>query len=330
MLNINTAYGSVKIFKTGNPQGPCLVTLHDLGLNGFSNFCNFFKSPGCAGILAKFCVLNLTLPGQESGATSLPGHYSYPSHEELVCLVEVVLDQLQVKHCVLMGVGLGGYLALSLAVKCPALVDGLVLVNTSSSSSGWLEWAYSKANILSLRRNTSTTSTTLPDSVLEFLLWHHLGNTSKERGGREDWLVPLYRQYFASEVNPANLSLLLQSYASRRDISLHRKSVKMPVLNLVGDRCPHLEATITFNMKTDPAKTTWMKITNAGMVLEEQPDKVAEALGLFLQGLGHNVKIGRSRSAPTRPSRLDIKGNQLPTGVSAVISCDREHCLNVS
>ena len=304
MLNINTPYGRVKIFKTGNPQGPSLVTLHDLGLNGFSNFCNFWGSPGCAGILAKFCVLNLTLPGQESGATSLPAHYSYPGPEELVCLVEVVLDQLQVNHCVLMGVGLGGYLALSLAVKCPALVDGLVLVNTSSSSSGWLEWAYSKVNIVSMRRTNS-----LPDSVLEFLLWHHLGNTSKERGGKEDCLVPLYRHYFASEVNPANLSLLLQSYASRREISLHRKTVKMPVLNLVGDRCPHLDATISFNMKTDPAKTTWMKITNAGMVLEEQPDKVAEALGLFLQGLGHNVKIGRSRSAPTRPSRLDIKGN---------------------
>ena len=303
MLNINTPYGSVKIFRTGNPQGPSLVTLHDLGLDGFSNFCNFFRSPGCAGVLAKFSVLNLTLPGQESGASSLPAHYRYPSPEELVCLVEAVLEQLQVRHCVVMGVGLGGYLALSLAVKSPALVDGLVLVNTSSSSSGWVEWAYSKVNIACLRRTNS-----LPDSVLEFLLWHHLGSSSKPRDGREDCLVPLYRQYFASEVNPANLSLLLQSYASRRDISLHRKTVQMPVLNLVGDRCPHLDATITFNMKVDPAKTTWMKINNAGMVLEEQPDKVAEALSLFLQGLGHNVKIGRSRSAPTRPSRLDIKG----------------------
>ena len=304
MLNVNTPYGSVQIFKTGNPQGPCLLTLHDLGLNGFSNFCNFFRSPGCAGVLAKFCVLNLSLPGQEGGAASLPGHYRYPSPEELVCLVETVLEQLQVRHCVVLGVGLGGYLALSLAVKSPALVDGLVLVNTSSCSSGWVEWAYSKVNIHSLRRTK-----TLPDSVLEFLLWHHLGPSSRQRGGREDCLAPLYRQYFASEVNPANLSLLLQSWASRRDISLHRKTVKMPVLNMVGDRCPYLDATITFNMKVDPAKTTWMKINNAGMVLEEQPDKVAEALGLFLQGLGHNVKIGRSRSAPTRPSRLDIKGN---------------------
>ena len=117
----------------------------------------------------------------------------------------------------------------------------------------------------------------------------------------------VFDQDYDNEIT--NLSLLLQSYASRRDISLDRKTVKMPVLNLVGDRCPHLDATITFNMKTDPAKTTWMKITNAGMVLEEQPDKVAEALCLFLQGLGYTVKIGRSRSDTARPTRLDIKGN---------------------
>ena len=49
MLNVNTPYGTVQIFKTGNPLGPSLVTLHDLGLNGFSNFSGFFSQPACAG-----------------------------------------------------------------------------------------------------------------------------------------------------------------------------------------------------------------------------------------------------------------------------------------
>ena len=283
MLNINTPYGSVKIYKTGNPQGPSLVTLHDIGLDGVSNFSGFFSLPSCAGIVSKFCVLNLSLPGQERGAHSLRAgqHYSYPTMEQLVRMVELVLEQLQVRHCVVMGVGLGGYLALSLAVQSPQLVDGLVLLNTSSASSGWLEWAYHKVSLPSVRR-----SNTLSESVLEFLLWHHLG---KETG-----LAPVYRQHFVSQVNPANLSLLLQSYGNRREIHLNRNSLKMPVLNIVGDSSPHVEATININMKVDPAKTTWMKISRAGMVLEEQPDKVAQALGLFLQGLGYTINIGRS------------------------------------
>ena len=298
MLNINTPYGSVKIYKTGNPQGPSLVTLHDIGLDGVSNFSGFFSLPSCAGIVSKFCVLNLSLPGQERGAHSLRAgqHYSYPTMEQLVRMVELVLEQLQVRHCVVMGVGLGGYLALSLAVQSPQLVDGLVLLNTSSASSGWLEWAYHKVSLPSVRRTN-----TLSESVLEFLLWHHLG---KETG-----LAPVYRQHFVSQVNPANLSLLLQSYGNRREIHLNRNSLKMPVLNIVGDSSPHVEATININMKVDPAKTTWMKISRAGMVLEEQPDKVAQALGLFLQGLGYTINIGRSSSDTARPHRLDIKGN---------------------
>ena len=44
------------------------------------------------------------------------------------------------------------------------------------------------------------------------------------------------------------------------------------------------------------------------MVLEEQPEKVAEAICYFLQGLGYTLKILRSRSATVRPSKLELKG----------------------
>ena len=67
----------------------------------------------------------------------------------------------------------------------------------------------------------------------------------------------------------------------------------MPVLNIVGDHSPHVEATVTLNGRLEPALTTWMKIGDAGMVLEEQPQKVAEALVLFLQGLGHTLTLAR-------------------------------------
>jgi hypothetical protein len=34
-----------------------------------------------------------------------------------------------------------------------------------------------------------------------------------------------------------------------------------------------------------------MKIQDAGMILEEQPGKVSEAVKLFLQGLGHTIVL---------------------------------------
>ena len=62
-----------------------------------------------------------------------------------------------------------------------------------------------------------------------------------------------------------------------------------------------------------------MKIQDAGMILEEQPAKVAEAVKLFLQGIGHTVVLlrktnpntGRSKSltsvSPVKPVDLPVK-----------------------
>ena len=51
-----------------------------------------------------------------------------------------------------------------------------------------------------------------------------------------------------------------------------------------------MDATVVLNGKLDPAKCSWMKIRKAGMVLEEQPEKVSEAVKLFIQGLGYTLR----------------------------------------
>lgn len=81
----------------------------------------------------------------------------------------------------------------------------------------------------------------------------------------------------------------------------------MPVLNITGSLSPHIDDTVTFNGRLEPTKTNWMKvrrtkfnipslantissflkISDCGLVLEEQPGKLAEAFRLFLQGEGY-------------------------------------------
>ena len=198
------------------------------------------------------------------------------------------------------GVGVGGYIGLNLALKSPKLVDGLIILNTTSSSSGWVEWAYHKVNLHSLKK-----STTIPESVLDYLIWHHLGNNAKDNVG----LTALYRNHFLNELIPSNLYLLIQSFANRKELNISKDSLKMPILNIVGEHSPNVDATLNINMKVDPAKSTWMKINDTGMVLEEQPGKVAEAISLFLQGLGYTLNLSRSRSATVRPQNLPIRGD---------------------
>merc|ERR1712029_660496 len=113
-----------------------------------------------------------------------------------------------------------------------------------------------------------------------------------------------------ARVSPRNLALLLQTYMARNDLGLAReiasngkpmlgstRTLKMPVLNMTGDQSPHVDATVVFNGRLQPNKCTWMKFQDSAMILEEQPAKVAEALKLFLQGLGHTLPVKRRPSA---------------------------------
>lgn len=72
---------------------------------------------------------------------------------------------------------------------------------------------------------------------------------------------------------------------------------------MTGDQSPHVDATVVFNGRLQPNKCTWMKFQDSAMILEEQPAKVAEALKLFLQGLGHTLAKRRPSAAKTPPAR---------------------------
>jgi len=319
---LNTPHGTLTVAKEGNPRGPAIITLHDIGLNHSSNFQSFFNCSAMRSILTKFCIYHITAPGQHVGAPDIAAHSHYPSMEQLAEMVESVCHHYSVSHCVGLGVGMGANVLVRLASRKPKLIDGLIVINCNSQTSGWMEWAYHKVNMKALKKAKK-----LPDTVVDYLLWHHLGSIVKEKGRGHICPAAMFRQYFQAEVNPCNLAPILQSYVNRSDLKINREktpggktkpgaptTLEMSVLNIVGDRSPHVEATVTLNSRLNPAKCTWMKIQNAGMVLEEQQEKVAEAVGLFLQGLGHTLRMGRSRSAVETRNRLSLqlKGYETP------------------
>jgi len=68
-----------------------------------------------------------------------------------------------------------------------------------------------------------------------------------------------------------------------------------------------------------------MKIQDAGMILEEQPGKVSEAVKLFLQGLGHTIvllkKVNPTPVNPKWMSEMHTSSTPVPhTGRSVSLS----------
>ncbi|XP_048005000.1 protein NDRG3 isoform X1 [Leguminivora glycinivorella] len=286
-VRVRTDRGDILVAVQGDRSKPAIFTYHDLGLN-YICFQPFFNFVDMRALLENFCVYHINAPGQEEGAQSLPEDYIYPTMDELANQLNYVLGHFGIKSFIGFGVGAGANIFARFALAYPQKVDALALINCTSNQSGWIEWAYQKMNTRSLRSRGMT------QNVLDYLMWHHFGKFPEERNHD---LTQMYRMHFNRNVNPTNLSLFIDAYLRRTDLGISRdaETIKAPVLNITGALSPHVEDTVTFNGRLHPNNSTWMKISDCGMVLEEQPGKISEAFRLFLQGEGYVAPLSPTK-----------------------------------
>ena len=194
--------------------------------------------------------------------------------EQLAEQVQEVLNHFNIARYIGIGVGLGANVLTRHALAYPERVDSLMLINTSTTKAGWVEWGYQKRNVSHLRTSGVT------EPVLDYLLWHHLGVQYSERAhdllqvghlllcivyNQLSCFWQVYKHYFTHNVNAANLAPLVEQYIWRSDIPLTRevsekKTLQPPVLNLVGIHSPHIEESVNFNGRLTPSKTNWIKV----------------------------------------------------------------------
>jgi hypothetical protein len=63
------------------------------------------------------------------------------------------------------------------------------------------------------------------------------------------------------------------------------------VINITGFSSPHKDDVIDTNDRCDPTMTSYVEFSDCGgAIIDEQPAKLAEAIRLFLQGLGYSKK----------------------------------------
>ncbi|KAK2520579.1 Ndrg3 [Columba guinea] len=295
--DIETAFGVVHVTMRGTPKGkrPVILTYHDIGLNHKSCFNAFFNFEDMQEITQHFAVCHVDAPGQQEGAPPFPSGYQYPSMDELAEMLPAVLTHLNLKSFIGIGLGAGAYILSKCALNHPNLVEGLVLINVDPCAKGWIDWAASKF---------SGWTTNIVDIVLA----HHFGH--EELQANLD-LIQTYRLHIAQDINQDNLQLFLTSYNSRRDLEIERpvlginentaKTLKCPVLLVVGDNSPAVEAVVECNSRLDPTKTTLLKMADCGGLPQVvQPGKLTEAFKYFVQGMGYMPAASMTRLIRSR------------------------------
>ncbi|VDM96049.1 unnamed protein product [Thelazia callipaeda] len=281
---VSTLYGNVKVTIYGNRKLSPIVTFHDMGLDSETNFQNFFQYATAGEFLSNFCVYNINAPGQEVDALPLSENYIYPTMDGLAQIVENCVEHFRLAEFIGLGVGVGANVMLRYALQNQVKVDALILVNCVATTAGWIEWFYQQINMRSLRTRGMTNFT------VDYLLWHHFGNHIVQSPLDT---VRRYRSYFQHLPNPQNLAAFIESYLNRTSIVFSRDGtvgpkLNVPVLQIVGGDSAFVDDSVEVNTRLNPADSEWLKLSGSGgLVLDDKPEGVAQAIILFLQGRGY-------------------------------------------
>ncbi|VIO96994.1 Uncharacterized protein BM_BM6685 [Brugia malayi] len=254
-----------------------------MALDSETSFQNFFQYATAGEFLSNFCIYNINAPGQEMDAAPLPDHYVYPTMDGLVQIVDNCVEQFKIREFIGLGVGVGANVMLRYALQNQSKMDALILINCVATSAGWVEWFYQQINIRSLRTRGMT------NFSVDYLLWHHFGNHVTLNPPDT---VRRYRAYLQHLPNPKNLSAFIEAYLNRTPISISRDGtmgpkLNVPVLQIVGGDSAFVKDSVELNARLNPADSEWLKLSGSGgLVLDDKPEGVAQAIILFLQGRG--------------------------------------------
>uniref|UniRef100_A0A4W6D216 Protein NDRG2 n=1 Tax=Lates calcarifer TaxID=8187 RepID=A0A4W6D216_LATCA len=316
--DVETPYGMLHVVIRGAPKGnkPAILTYHDVGLNHKLCFNTFFNNEDMQEITKHFVVCHIDAPGQQIGASQLPQGYQYPTMDQLAGMLPTVVQHFGFKSIVGIGVGAGAYILAKFALIFPDLVEGLVLLNIDPNGKGWIDWAATKLSGL---------TSTLPDIVLPHLF-------SQEELINNTELVQSYRQQINNTINQFNLQLFWNMYNSRRDLEMNRsgtvlnaKTLKCPVMLVVGDNAPAEEGVVSPLSVFPPTENVSLSMADSGGLPQlTQPGKLTEAFKYFLQGMGYiaYVKDRRLSGGPVPSASMTRLARSRTASLTSASSMD--------
>jgi len=191
-------------------KGPTVLLIHAFPLN------HAMWEPQLVALTPRFRVIAPDIRG--FGQSQPPSAWTM---DEMADDLNELLDNLNIKDCVVAGVSMGGYIALPFWSKYPQRVRKLVLANTRARADTETEKLARDDMIAALQQNGAII---LPDRMLPRLLQP---NPSVE--------VVRNVRAMIEDVNPAAASYAVMAMRDRSDFSSALSRIQCPVMVVTGE-----------------------------------------------------------------------------------------------
>ncbi|KRY29374.1 Uncharacterized protein T01_6542, partial [Trichinella spiralis] len=262
------------------------ITCHDIGAN--CNLAQYVMNPCMTDVRNKSIFLHVCVVGQEDNAPNLPNDFVFPTLDKIAEDLSFVLDYFNFKTAIGFGEGAGANIICRFAVMIFLVLLlflmmhsnrclGIVLVHCTSTTAGVVE--YIKDKMIGRKLSCHV----INQSAFDYLIFHKFGSTADDNPEK----VAEYLTHVKEKLNPYNMSLYLDSFMRRTDLSTDlAEKLQVDALLVVGSRASHLHTVYTMHQSMSKLKSTLLVVDDVGDVISEAPEKLTRALILFGKGCG--------------------------------------------
>ncbi|KAF5404716.1 Family S33 non-peptidase ue (S33 family) [Paragonimus heterotremus] len=304
-----------------------ILTVHDLGCN-HNEMINFVSQECMEQLLNRCTWVHVLIPGQDDGEQTLPADYNFPTMQQLGEAMGEICDALGLQHVVVFGEGAGANILARMAMAREDLVLGAVLIHCTGTTAGFAE------NLRDRLIGWKLNNVGMNPAAESYLLVHRFGSFSESCNEVElTHILTNYRKSLRDLINPRNLNKYIMSFMARTKIIEKVDQLKCPILLITGALASHNHTVHRFyNALLQSARSQPERIKNIELVemdevanvLRGRPEKVAECLQFFIQGLGLASGVVSRRMSTTLPTPFRARSMSMeeydqPKGVSTCI-----------
>ena len=285
LLRIPVGPGSMHVDRYGHGGTP-IVLLH-----GFGTSCFLWRTVGPALASARHTAYGVDLFGYGESDRPFDAEFGIAAQAEYL---DRALTALRVSSAVLVGVDLGGAIAVRLAATRPERVDGLVLVNSIAFDE------VPARDIRTLQRNTARFAFRLSRGVLGVapLLTSLLEGSVASLAHMPDRLVARYLAPYVGREGVSHLLSLARAVEIDDLEEVDFTLLATPTLVVAGEADQWVPHTIAERLAATIPEAELVTLPGvARLVPEEAPDELARLIVEFVE----NRSLAAQRRAPVSP-----------------------------